>query len=386
MLFMRAKGWQVHAMASPGEYESTLKSNSISFHPVLMHPRINPFSDLVSIARMWNSIRRLRPAIVHAHTLKAGLLGMISATLARVPVRAFHVHGLPHLGACGFKYRLLVWSTRVACMLAHRVYCVSFSVRQVLIDENLCPADKAVVPMNGSCDGIDARNRFNPDGMSVQAGKGIRTTYGVPPDVFLMAFIGRLVRHKGLIELCSAWPLLSAAHPDLHFLIVGDIEPQDPIPADTLKIFRADPRVHMTGLCGDMPALYAAVDLVVLPSYYEGFPTVLLEAAAMRLPVVATAIPGNVDAVRDNETGLLFDLHDVPGLVRAVERYWNDPLLRRNHADRARERILRHFHPEPIREFIYGDYDRLLNCRGMQSPVPLTGDPSPNELMSAEVF
>jgi glycosyltransferase involved in cell wall biosynthesis len=372
MLFMRTKGWQVHAMASPGEYESTLRSHSISFHPVKMPRRITPFRDLVAIAQMWKAMRRLRPAIVHAHTPKAGLLGMISARLARVPIRVFHVHGLPHLAARGLRYRFLFGATKISCVLAHQVFCVSNSIRQVLIDQNLCPEGKVIVPLNGSIDGIEALEKFNPAGVSEPAARAIRERYGVPPTAFTLAFIGRLVRDKGLIELCEAWIRLRSDHPDLHLLIVGEFEPQDPIPSRIVDIFCTDPNVHMTGFCGNMPDLYAAIELVILPSYREGFGTVLIEAAAMGLPVVATAIPGCVDAVIDNMTGILVPSHDSFALAGAIERYMNDPELRRNHGVRARERILRDFRPEPIREFIYREYGQLLNRRGLHSPVPPT--------------
>jgi glycosyltransferase involved in cell wall biosynthesis len=365
MLFMRSKGWEVHAMAAPGNYTTTLESHSIVFHPVEMHPRISPFRDLASVARMWKAMWRLRPTIVHVHTLKAGLVGMISATMARVPIRVFHVHGLPHLAARGFKYRLLFWAARIACLLAHRVFCVSPSLRQVLIDQSLCPQDKIVVPANGSCDGIDALNGFNPARIGKSTASLVRAKYGVPAGAFAVAFIARLVPHKGIVELCDAWITLRSDHPDAHLLIVGDFEPYDPAPSATIQIFKDDHRVRMTGLCANMPELYSAIDLMVLPSHYEGFPTVLLEAAAMSLPVVATAIPGNIDAVRDEVTGVLVPCHDASGLAAAIERYMDDPELRRKHGDLARKRVLRDFRPEPIREFIRCEYDKLLKKRGL---------------------
>ena len=126
-----------------------------------------------------------------------------------------------------------------------------------------------------------------------------------------------------------------------------------------------------------MPELYSAIDLVVLPSHYEGFPTVLLEAAAMSLPVVATAIPGNVDAVRDQVTGILLPCRNAPGLAAAIRRYMDDPELGRSHGVLARERMLRDFRPEPIREFIRCEYDKLLKHRGLSSPKPFLNMPNP---------
>ena len=377
ILFMHENGWRVHVIASRGKYEATLQSHTIPFHPVEMRRRITPFRDLWAIAKLWKVMRRLRPTVVHAHTPKAGLLAMISAKLARVPVRVFHVHGLPHLTACGLKYGLLVLATKVACTLAQRVFCISPSIRQILIDDNLCREDKVVVPVNGSSGGVDALDRFNPARMSKLTGKAVRARYGVPASAFAAAFVGRLVRDKGLIELCKAWTMLRSDYPDLFLLIVGEFEPQDPVPSDVVETFRADPRIRLTGYCADMPELFAGIDLLVFPSYREGFGNVLLEAAAMSLPVVATAIPGCVDAVLDNVTGTLVPLHDASALAKAIERYINDPELRLNHGVRARERVLQDFQAEPIWEFISAEYGGLLSRQGLHSPLGPSGGRRP---------
>src|SRR6185369_10929822 len=169
MLFMRRQGWQVHTIASPGKHETIVRNQGFPFHAIVMQRRITPFRDLRAVVRLWWAMWRIRPTVVHAHTPKAGLLGMMAARLASVPVQVFHVHGLPHLTARGVKRSLQILATRVACRLADRVFCVSPSIRRILIDEQLCPEAKVLVPVNGSSGGVDAEGRFDPAQISPQA-------------------------------------------------------------------------------------------------------------------------------------------------------------------------------------------------------------------------
>jgi glycosyltransferase involved in cell wall biosynthesis len=132
---------------------------------------------------------------------------------------------------------------------------------------------------------------------------------------------------------------------------------------------RSDPRIHLAGMVHDMPSVYRALDLLVLPTYREGFNTALLEAGAMELPVVATRIPGNVDAVRDDETGLLVPVRDAEALTAAIRIYLGDPELRRQHGANGRHRALCDFDPEMISEALFQEYLRLLGERGCEVAV-----------------
>jgi glycosyltransferase involved in cell wall biosynthesis len=174
------------------------------------------------------------------------------------------------------------------------------------------------------------------------------------------------VRDKGLVELAAAWQRLRGEFPQLHWLLVGPLEPQDPLPPATMAALADDPRVHLAGQeleMDNMPAWYGAMDLVALPSYREGFGVVLLEAAAMGLPAVATQIPGCRDAVKDGETGTLVPPRDAPALAAAVGAYLRDPDRRRRHGQAGRARALRDFRPEAMRAALFAEYVRLLANR-----------------------
>jgi glycosyltransferase involved in cell wall biosynthesis len=366
----KRKGFEVHALSSPGEVlDEFARDMQIEVHPTVMPRRVTPLVDLAALWRIVRVIRQVRPTIVDAHTPKGGLLAMMAGTLCRVPVRIYHVLGLPLMTATGLKRGILRGTERTACRLAHQVICISKSLREVVIAEGLCPPEKIKVLEHGNIDGVEADQTFNPARISTESAQLVRARYQIPQGALVMGFVGRIVRDKGLIELAQSWRVLREEFPSLHLLVAGPFESQDPIPADVEATLRSDPRIHLAGMVNDMPSIYRTLDLLVLPTYREGFGTALLEAAAMELPVIATRIPGCVDAVRDGETGLLVPVRDAEALTAAIRMYLGDPKLRREHGANGRHRALRDFDPEVMREALFQEYLRLLDDRGCDEVV-----------------
>jgi len=365
--FMKGRGIDVHALSSPGPdlYEFGQREG-VPVYAVEMPRRITPLRDLVAVARIVRDMRRIRPTIVHAHTPKGGLLGMIAAAVYAAPVRIYHMRGLPLMGSTGVRRRLLWLTEWVACRLAHQVFCVSHSVREEAVKAGICDAGKIKVLCGGSGNGVDSADRYNPRSVSPAARGEVRETFGIPADAVVIGFVGRIVRDKGIIELVEAWKQMRKVYPQVHLLLVGPIEPQDPLPEGTERVLRKDDRIHLAGMDWNTPPLYAAMDVAVLPTYREGFPNVPLEAAAMGLPVVATRIPGCVDAVADGQTGILVEVRDAESLRSAIVRYIEDPVLRSTHGQAGRERVAKDFRQEAIWEALFAEYQRLLRPHGIE--------------------
>jgi glycosyltransferase involved in cell wall biosynthesis len=360
--YVQRRGYGVHVITSPGpELAPFADREGVPVIAIPMTRTITPFRDLVALARLWRALRRIRPAVVHSHTPKGGLLGMIAAWLARTPVRIYHIRGLPLVTATGLRRALLRATEWTSCRLAHRVLAVSHSMRRIAVEEGLCPAEKLHVPLGGSGNGVDARGKFTPRPPEVRA--AARALHGVPAGALVVGFVGRLMREKGVVELAAAWRELRERDPRLHLLLVGWLE-LEPEVAGAAEALRADPRVHFTGPSSDLPPLYAAMDLVTLPTYREGFPNVALEAAAMALPIVATSVPGCLDAVEDGVTGTLVPPRDAAALARAIAGYADDPALRERHGEAARSRVLARFAREAIWEAIASEYAALLAPHG----------------------
>jgi len=358
--YMAARGVAISAISSPGEaLDALAERERVPVYAVPMARRITPFADAVAILRIYRVLRQIRPDIVHAQTPKAGLLGTIAAWLARVPVRIYHIRGMPLTVATGMRRAMLLVTERIACGLASQVLCVSHSLRDVAVAEGLCPAGKIKVLGGGSSNGVDADERYNPQRVGSRR-ETIRSELSLPERAIVVGFVGRIVRDKGVIELTRAWSKIREEFPDLYLLVAGRFEDQDPIPDDVGAVLRTDPRVRVVPWWDDMPSLYSAMDLVVLPTYREGFPNVPLEAAAMELPVVATNVPGCIDSVRDGVTGTLVPARDPVALADAIRRYLQDAECRRAHGRAGRERVLRDFRQQGVWDALRAEYSRLM--------------------------
>lgn len=360
--FMKQHGIEIVAISSPGAYLDELgAAQQIETIAIPITRAISPLEDLKTLRALVRTLRELSPTIVHTHTPKAGLLGTLAAALARVPVRVYHLRGLPGLTATGAKAALLRTTERIACAAAHRVIAVSHSLRDVAIDQHLCRPDKITVLAGGSGNGVDSE-RFDP-AKHADKRSATRAKFGIPDGARVIGFLGRLVRDKGIVELLAAWKELSAEMPDLHLLVGGMAEERDALPPEVLDALRSDPRIHWKGHDWESPPLYAAMDVVALPTYREGFPNVPLETAAMGLPIVATRVTGCVDAVQDGVTGTLVPVRDAGALAAALRRYLNDPPLRAAHGRAGRERVLLAFRQPVIWRAILDEYRALLATR-----------------------
>ena len=340
---MSRAGFDVHMISSPGAFaEEQCRTEGVPFHPVPMARRIAPWADLVSLARLCGTLLRLRPRVVLAGTPKAGFLGMLAAWILRAPVRIYYLHGLPVLTARGIRRTILRMTERIACASATQVICVGHSMRRELVGAGLCAARKTTVLANGSANGVDTR-WFARARLAENTRGEIRARLGIPQNALVVGFVGRMVREKGICELHRAWRDLRDRCATAYLLLVGPREAADPVPEGTWRELAEDPRVRVTGLDWNTPPLYAAMDLLCLPSHREGCPNVPLEAAAMELPVVAFRVPGMVDAVEDGVTGRLIEPMRVDALTDALYAYLLDPEIRRGHGLAGRDRVVARF-------------------------------------------
>ncbi|WP_322750727.1 MULTISPECIES: glycosyltransferase family 4 protein [unclassified Frankia] len=351
---MRNRGYSVTLVSSPGpDLWTTAQREGVSVVPVHMERQITPLTDLRTLRELIRVLRKEKPTITKVGTPKAGLLGGLAAVAAGVPCRVYVLHGLRLETATGPKRALLWGAERVACLSAHRVLCVSPSLLREAERLRLLPRGKGVLLGNGTSNGVDS-SRFAPTEELLRAAKLLREKFRIPEDAKVIGFVGRLTGDKGVVELLAAHRILQQRFPSLFLLLVGEPDPDDPLPAGTASMLTA-PGVIQAGWLADTAPTYHVMDVLALPTYREGFPGVPLEAAAAGRPAVTTSATGAVDSVVNGLTGYVVAPRDATALADALGRLLADPELAHRMGRNGQERVRRDFD----RQVIWDTNDRL---------------------------
>lgn len=367
--FLQQRGFDVTLISSPGKLlDAVSRMENVTIIELSMAREIAPLKDLVSLWRLWRIMRVLHPAVTNVGTPKAGLLGGCAAWLAGVPCRFYTLRGLRFETLDGMSRGLLVYVERLACYFAHRIICVSKSLRETAIASGLASRERTVVFGSGSSNGVDA-SRFEPTPERMRRAAELRSQLGIPPQTPVLGFVGRLTRDKGIPELVESFLRLSDEFADLRLLLLGPLEEEDILDGKTRRCLETHPHIILAGEMVDTAPYYALMDVLVLPSHREGFPNVVLEAYAAGKPVVAARATGIVDAVVDGETGLLFPVGDVAALVGALRRLLTDKAWADKLGCAGQELIKCEFRQETIWDALNEEYRRLLQTAGMSLPL-----------------
>jgi glycosyltransferase involved in cell wall biosynthesis len=355
---LREAGFRVTLVCGPGELLArTAEREDVEAIAIPMRRGIAPVADLVSLVRLWMLLRRLEPDLTEFSTPKAGLLGNVAAKLAGVPRRVYMLRGLKLQRSNGLKRWLLLTAERVTGACAHVVLCNSASLRAEALALGVAPAEKLHLLGEGSTNGVDVE-RFSP-GMS-----SIRADLGIAGDVPVLGFVGRLTRDKGVPELIAAFAVVLEAVPDARLLLVGWFDSAEDALSEELQArIKAHPQIHLTGFVNDTAPYYRAMDVMVLPTWREGFPNVVLEAAATGIPVVTTISTGSRDSVVPEVTGLLIPPGYPEAISEAVLGLLSNPERRRRMGKAARAWILEHFVNDRVLALTRDCYISLLHAR-----------------------
>lgn len=326
-----------------GLLSSVAKREGIRTVGITMKRKISIINDLKSLWALYRLFRKERPFIVHANTPKASFLGMVAAWLARVPHRIYLVTGLRFETVHGPFRLLLKTMERITCFCATKVIPEGDGVKEVLYRERITkkPIEKI---LNGNINGIDVEY-FNRSKDIMTQASNIRNG----SNAFTFIFIGRMVRDKGINELIGAFHKLSSEDPSIRLLLVGDFEDKlDPILPETKRLIKSSENIVFVGYQKDVRPYLTASDVLVLPSYREGFPNVVLQAGAMGLPYIVTDISGSSEIIIPNRNGIIIPKQNTEALYQAMKHCVQHPEAVKGMAQEARPLIVSRFKQQDV--------------------------------------
>ncbi len=346
--------YEIVAISSPGvSLDLIAEREGVKVVAVPMVRQISPFKDLVSLWRLVKVFRKERPDMVHSMTPKAGLLSMLAAWFCRVPVRLHTFTGLVFPTSSGLKKKILIFTDRLTCACATHVVPEGDGVKRDLIDFGITSKTLKVLG-HGNIRGIDL-NYYDRTPEVLKVAERI-----CKKGVFTFIFVGRIVGDKGINELIVAFKRLNIEYPDTRLLLIGRFEPRlDPLKSETIEEIEKNKSIEAVGEQEDVRPWLAASDAFVFPSYREGFPNVVIEAGAMRLPSIVTDINGSREIVQDGNTGTIIPVKDDESLYAAMKFFVEHPQDIKTMGKEARPLVASRYEQSYVRQCLK-DYYRLI--------------------------
>ncbi|MFH4969068.1 glycosyltransferase family 4 protein [Gaetbulibacter sp. M240] len=308
-----SKYFQVLAVSSPGsndDLEAIQQKEGVPTYPIHMTRKITPIQDLIALKQLYTLFKKEKPFIVHSHTPKAGTLGMLAAKLAGVPHRLHTIAGLPLVEATGLKRILLNTVEKITYACATKIYPNAHGLTEIILKHKFTSKDKLKVIANGSSNGINTAH-FSPEKVSDEEKQRLKDVFRFSGSDTIFVFVGRLVADKGINELIVAFDKISKENINAKLLLVGDFETElDPLKEETLNIMKNNPNILNTGWVTDVRPYFSIADILIFPSYREGFPNVVMQAGAMGLPSIVTDINGCNEIIVEGENGTIIPTKD----------------------------------------------------------------------------
>jgi glycosyltransferase involved in cell wall biosynthesis len=371
MRSLKEAGYEVAGISTAGPYVPDLEAAGIRHINVPMTRNITPLADLVSLWRLYRVLRKERFTIVHTHNPKPGLLGQLAARLAGVPIVVNTVHGFyfnDYMAPANRRFYIFI--EKLAALCSDLILSQNDEDRQTALREGICTPRKIQLLGNG----IDL-TEFNPDRFSVEEVQQKKQACGLPLDAQVVGFVGRMAaRRKGFLDFLKAGQILAGQNQKVWFLVAGETDEGKPdavTRAAAADYGIADRCVFLGNLPPEeLPLIYKLINVLVLPSLFEGVPRVVMEASAMGVPAVASDVKGNREAVVAGRNGLLVPYGAPTALAAAIMKILTDPEKARQMGEEGRLIALERFNELKVFEKVQAAYAQLLQEKGLESMQP----------------
>lgn len=331
------------------------KVNTVS---ITIKREISILHDLISLVKLYLLFKKEQPLIVHSITPKAGLLSMVASYFAGVPIRIHTFTGLIFPSKTGVMKRLLITMDRILCKFATHIYPEGQGVKTDLLRFKITTKPLKVLA-NGNINGIDLEY-FNSEIIPKKTLQELRISLGIEPNDFVFIFIGRLVTDKGINELIAAFSKLSKVKNNIKLLLVGPLEKEkNPISKETLFEIQHNSKIISTGYQDEVRDYFALANVLVFPSYREGFPNVVLQAGAMGLPSIVSNINGCNEIIINNYNGIIIPIKNEITIFDAMQLLLEDEMIYHSLQSNARLSIENRYNQQLVWKALLEEYKIL---------------------------
>lgn len=361
MKFMSENGFDVIMISADGKEINEVRQSEACPHVLIeLTRKITPLKDLMALWKMYNFFRSQKPDIVHTHTPKAGLIGMLAAKLAGVKIRIHTVAGMPLMVYEGKMKKLLIAVEKLTYWASTDVWPNSYSLYNYILENKFTQKSKVKIINKGSSNGIDL-NRFSIENLNPEKIASIKRQISFDENQKIVVSIGRMVKDKGVEELVSAFKQLQAENINFKLLLIGPFEHDlDPLNKEIVKEIESNPNIQHIDWSDDVEYYMHLSYLLIHPSHREGFPNVLLQAGAMKCPIVCSEIPGNVDVANNRSEATWFKVKNQEDLYEKLKWAMENENELKLRADNLHQKIEKSFSRIEIHNAILAAYKNKL--------------------------
>lgn len=322
--YMVEHGMETHVVCDSAEDPEFSRKNKIIYHQISIARKITPFLDLYSIYKLIKLIRNEKFDIVVGHTPKGAMVAMIAAKIANVKSRIYYRHGLIYTTANGFKRFILKRIEQVTAALSTHIINVSKSLSDLAVSDHLNSAKKQLIIGAGSCGGIDTINIFNPELVSNSDIETLKNKLSIKQNDLIIGFCGRICNEKGIRELIDGFNKFKKIQSNSKLLLVGPFDSRDILNEHYKKEIENNPDIIYAGMIekSSLPIYYSIMDIFVFPSYREGLGMCVLEASAMKIPILVSRSHGCVDSILEHVSGEYIEISP-EGVCGGLEKMMN---------------------------------------------------------------